>query len=542
MQLPQLTVAQRLYAGFGLILTILIVLVAVATAKVQTIDKALRANSDLHTQVQRHAINFRGSAHDRSIAIRDVVLAGSPAERQAEVAAIGELAAFYAASAGPLETLMARPDSAPEVSTLYADIRAMEGQAVATTKAIIDKVEQGDSRGAQELLWQQAKPQYVAWLASINRLIDFKETRIQRENAIALEDAGSFRTMMLSALVLALLCSGAVGWLIPRGILSELGAEPAELGAVARRVADGDLSPVPRAGKAPEGSVLASLAAMQASLTRVVGQVRGASDSIATGSMEIADGNADLSLRTERQVSSLQQTATSMEQMTASVRHNSDSAQQAALLAASARLAAEKGGEVVSQVVSTMDGITQSSRKISDIIGVIDSIAFQTNLLSLNASVEAARAGEQGRSFAVVAAEVRNLATRSTEAASEIKLLIESSVTRVEEGARLVDAAGATMTDIMAQNQRVADLIAEISTATSELSGGIGQISGAVSQLDEATRQNAALSEESAVAADNLRQQASHLAAVVSVFKLGGHFPAVVATGPLRVLPSSVSR
>ena len=290
---------------------------------------------------------------------------------------------------------------------------------------------------------------------------------------------------------------------------------------VAQAVARGDLTTRFGAVRADEtGQLLAALQAMNQSLVRLVGDVRLSSDSIATGSSQIANGNQDLSQRTEMQASSLQQTAASMEQLNATVRNSADTARHATQLANAASDVAAKGGAVVGQVVGTMEGITASSRKIADIIGVIDGIAFQTNILALNAAVEAARAGEQGRGFAVVASEVRNLAQRSAAAAREIKGLINDSVEQVEAGSRLVGDAGRTMDDIVAQVKRVSELIAEISAATQEQTSGIGQVNQAVTQLDQATQQNAALVEESAAAADSLRGQASKLVEAVSVFKL----------------------
>ena len=268
------------------------------------------------------------------------------------------------------------------------------------------------------------------------------------------------------------------------------------------------------------GQLLAALKKMNESLVHIVGQVRTTSDSIATGSSQIAMGNADLSQRTEEQASNLQQTAASMEQMTASIKQNSDTAREAAQVASDATQAATDGGQVVQEVVRTMSEISEASRKIGDIIGTIDGIAFQTNILALNAAVEAARAGEQGRGFAVVASEVRTLAQRSAEAAKEIKSLIGASVERVEHGNRLVGEAGKSMAGIVTEVQRVNDLISAISAASIEQSTGIGQVGGAVAQLDHVTQQNAALVEESAAAAESLKSQAANLAQTVAVFRI----------------------
>ncbi len=325
---------------------------------------------------------------------------------------------------------------------------------------------------------------------------------------------------MLTALTLALLCGAALAWTLSRSIVRQLGAEPQALGEAARRVAAGDLKPIPGADLAPADSVLASLGAMRTSLAGIVAQVRQASDSIDTGSAEIATGNADLSVRTEQQASNLQQTASSMLQMNTAVKANAETARHATQLASSASAAATKGGEVVGQVVATMEDISASSRKIADIIGVIDGIAFQTNILALNAAVEAARAGEQGRGFAVVASEVRSLAQRSAEAAREIKSLIGDSVTKVEQGTQLVNDAGATMDDIVTQVKNVSDLIHEIGASTQEQTDGIDRVSHAVTELDRSTQQNAALVEESAAAAESLQHQARRLAELVRLFQL----------------------
>jgi methyl-accepting chemotaxis protein len=305
---------------------------------------------------------------------------------------------------------------------------------------------------------------------------------------------------------------------VRRVVWRSVGAEPIEIASVAKVAAQGDLS---RAIVTPyPDSVAGSLEQMRAHIARIVGEVRAGVDQVSTASREIAQGNQDLSSRTEQQASNLQQTAASMEQLTGTVKQSADNARQANQLAAAASEVASKGGAVVGEVVTTMVDITQQSKKIAEIIGVIDGIAFQTNILALNAAVEAARAGEQGRGFAVVAAEVRNLAQRSAQAAREIKALISASVQRVENGSKLVNDAGRTMSDIVNQVRRVTDLIGEITNAALEQSGGIGQVNQAVTQLDQMTQQNAALVEQSAAAAQSLNDQAAQLAQAVSVFKL----------------------
>lgn len=318
-------------------------------------------------------------------------------------------------------------------------------------------------------------------------------------------------------IVAAVLACVLIGFLISRSITQPV-ARAAE---AAKTIADGDLTArFEVAGRDESADLLRALWAMRDSLARIVGEVRTSAESVSTGALQIAEGSTDLSQRTEEQAANLEQTAAAMEQLTAAVRQNADTARLASELASGARQSAALGGEKVSQVVTTMQDIAVSSRKIADIIGVIDSIAFQTNILALNAAVEAARAGEQGRGFAVVASEVRTLAQRSAAAAKEIKSLINASVERVEVGSRLVNEAGESVRVIVQQAQRVADLINEINSSSTEQANGIGQMGEAVQQLDRMTQQNAAMVEESTSAAESLRTQAAKLVADVSVFKL----------------------
>ena len=326
--------------------------------------------------------------------------------------------------------------------------------------------------------------------------------------------------LVIGLLAAALLLVIGLAWAITSHLLKQLGGEPRAASEVAKAVSEGDLTTriVLRAGD--RESLMARLSDMQTGLAKAVSQVRQGSDHVATASSEIALGNQDLSGRTEQQATALQQTRSTMEQLGATVSNNADNAHQANELALGASSVATRGGEVVGQVVQTMKGINESSKKIADIIAVIDGIAFQTNILALNAAVEAARAGEQGRGFAVVASEVRSLAQRSADAAREIKTLISASVDRVAHGTALVDTAGRTMDEIVVAIKRVSDIVGEISSASLEQSTAVARVGESVSQMDEATQQNAALVEQSAAAAESLKMQAHQLVDAVAVFRL----------------------
>ena len=359
-----------------------------------------------------------------------------------------------------------------------------------------------------------------------NLLTGLVERKVQNARDLNTEADSIYNTVtvfMIALTAAGVLIGLVTGVLLTRGLKRQLGGEPADVAHAAKAIAAGDLNQTIDTRQASPDSVVYAMHDMQESLRKIVSTVRASSDSIATGVGQISSGTADLSQRTEEQASNLEQTAASMEEISSTVQTTADTARQAAQLAQSASQTASKGGEVMDEVIATMSQINDASRKISDIIGVIDGIAFQTNILALNAAVEAARAGEQGRGFAVVASEVRSLAGRSAEAAKEIKTLIGNSVDKVEAGGKLVDAAGQTMQNIVHEVRRVTDLISEISASTVEQTAGIGQISDAVAQLDQVTQQNAALVEESAAAADSLNHQTQQLVQAVAVFQLGQH-------------------
>jgi methyl-accepting chemotaxis protein len=367
--------------------------------------------------------------------------------------------------------------------------------------------------GASSMSFEEA-------MASVNALLAFNQAGAKasaEHSEIVYEQALTAVAVLLGG---ALMLGATLGTFITRHLLRQLGGEPGAAVALARAVAEGDLSTRVALRAGDRDSLMAWLQTMQQSLGKAVADVRRGSDQVALASSEIAQGNKDLSGRTEQQASELQQTASTMEELGSTVRNNADNAQQASQLAQSASTVAVRGGEVVSRVVETMKGINDSSRKIADIIGTIDGIAFQTNILALNAAVEAARAGEQGRGFAVVAGEVRSLAQRSADAAKEIKRLIGASVERVEQGTALVDEAGTTMKEVVASIRRVSDIVAEISAASQEQSSGVVQVGQAVTRMDKGTQQNAALVEQSAAAAESLSSQAQGLVAAVAVFKL----------------------
>jgi methyl-accepting chemotaxis protein len=509
------SIAQRLTLVLGLVLLISFIgsgigylgLSRVATQTQEMYGDFLAAERDA---TEYYRLVSAGEARAQAIALSGDLTLGD------------QLAPTAAASTevanGIFKKIQARMDTDAE-KALMKTLDGARGGYRTGRESLMKAKKSGDEAAAKQAYANEFQPAVaklseatLAVVKSQREQLDASAAELERANVRARTSLVVFAVV---ALVLAVWLSFA--------LIGSITVPLSRAAEVAEAIAHFDLTKdIPAGGKDEVGRLLNALQGMQHSLQKLIGEVRGAADSIGTASAEIATGNLDLSQRTEQTASNLQNAASSMSELTGTVKQTADAAMTANQLASSAASVAQRGGEVVSQVVATMDEISQSSRKINDIIGVIDGIAFQTNILALNAAVEAARAGEQGRGFAVVAAEVRSLAQRSAGAAKEIKTLIGASVERVDSGTQQVQAAGTTMTEIVASVQRVTDIIGEISAAAREQSEGIAVVNGSVVQLDQMTQQNAALVEESAAAAESLREQSARMAEAISVFRLGG--------------------
>ncbi|RZL11327.1 MAG: methyl-accepting chemotaxis protein [Rubrivivax sp.] len=506
--------------GFATVLILLAFIAGLSLLQAQRSQAGFTHMLQLNEAKANALYNTRGGITLRAIAARNLVLVDASAQGP-ELARIKEGKESIDKHLAQLTVLLGNSaQSSDQERAVLARLQALEARYWPVAQEIVQLAQAQQREQATARIAHDCMPLLNEVLATVNDAA--KATREQAEHLASLQQAqaDNARLLVIALAVCAVAAGAVIALMVSRFIVRQMGAEPREVADVAAAIASGDLSTPLRARHVDSRSVMAAVVRMQAALIEVVGAVRASSDSIATGAHEIASGNANLSQRTEEQASSLQQTAASMEQIASTVKNSADTAREATHLASGACEVAERGGEVVGQVVSTMGDISNSSRKIADIIGVIDGIAFQTNILALNAAVEAARAGEQGRGFAVVAGEVRTLAQRSAQAAKEIKGLISDSVDKVEAGTRLVANAGTTMDEVVSQVRRVSNLIQEISVATQEQTRGVGQVSDAVGQLDQVTQQNAALVEESAAAADSLRQQSAQLVGAVRVFKL----------------------
>ncbi len=506
-----LRIGVRMGMGFALMIASILGVALYARVALHGVSGELHLLTDDRMVKVGQLVEIKDNVRTIASSIRTMVLTSDASLREAEIKSIAESRAQNGKVVSQLEDTI-KAEKGVALLKVSADKRAAYNETVGKVIALIgaNKTEE-----ATTLLLGELRPAQFAYLKTLDELTDFQAELVKSSSEDADASVTSAATMMIAVASVVGLLGALLAWLITRSITTPL-RQAVEL---AETVARGDLrSRIEVSSKDETGQLLSALKRMNEALINTVSTVRGNAESVATASSQIAQGNLDLSQRTEEQASNLQQTAASMEQLTATVKQNADTARQAAQLASGASGVASQGGNVVSRVVSTMEDISASSRKISDIIGTIDGIAFQTNILALNAAVEAARAGEQGRGFAVVASEVRNLAQRSAQAAKEIKGLIGASVEKVQAGTALVGDAGRTMDEIVTQVKRVSDLLSEISAAGVEQTQGIAQISDAVMQLDQVTQQNAALVEESAAAAESLSVQAGQLSQAVSFF------------------------
>jgi len=517
----KMKVGTSLGLGFVLVLVLLIAVTLVGISRMSQIQDRLQRVVNVNNVETRLVIDMRALVNDRTVTLRNLSLLTDVGDMQPEIDRINEQTQKYSEAETKLSAMFEnQPGISDAEKALLAKIKDQE----ATALPLISKATQlflaNKPEDATKVMVKEVRPVQKAWLDALNEL-GTMEDDLSAKAATDAQDAFSVaRTSMLTLGGLALLAGICAAYVITRSLQKQLGGEPGYAAKIASQIAAGDLAGTIRIDPSDKTSLLVAMKAMRDSLVNIVGQVRIGTETIAVASGRIAEGNLDLSARTVQQASSLEKTASSMEQLTATVKQNADNALQANHLAASASEVARKGGAVVSQVVDTMGSINASARKIVDIIGVIDAIAFQTNILALNAAVEAARAGEQGRGFAVVATEVRNLAHRSAAAAKEIKVLIDDSVARVETGSKLVEQAGSTMEDVVDSVRRVTDIMSEITAASQDQSAGIAQINQAIIEMDNVTQQNTALVEQAAMAAQSLQDQAAEVANVVSIFKM----------------------
>ena len=516
--LRRMKLGTMLGMGFFAVIMVCICVAAFGWMKLRDQGEQLRVLAEDRMGNLARLQSLKDNANASARVVRNLALITDPAQMAEESRRLDEVVARNGLVMKELDQRL----QTEQARRLFAEIRQARQPFVETMRQAGDLglANQGDA--ARDLIMGRLRSLQTTYFDAVEALVDYQKAQTQATVDGSLRRVAEDGVAMLVLTLLAAALGGLVAWMITRTVKQQLGGEPSYAAGVARQIAQGDLSVRVQLAPGDTSSLLRAMEDMRAGLARVVADVRQSSESIATGASQIASGNADLSQRTEEQASNLEQTAASMEEMNATVKLNADTVRTATQLAASSSQAATGGGKIVDRVVATMEQITASSRKIEDIIGVIDSIAFQTNILALNAAVEAARAGEQGRGFAVVASEVRSLAQRSAGAAKEIKALIGESVSKVDEGSGLVSETGSAMKDIVQQAQRVADLIGEIGAATAEQADGVAQVGDAVVQLDQVTQQNAALVEESAAAAASLNAQAARLVDLVSLFKLDG--------------------
>ena len=515
MKLSNFNIGTRLGAAFAVLLLLLAVILFSALRQLDHIDEAKAAMVGANYKAKLAAAWREGVATNSVRTLAKARTSDVVEEKALDV----EMKAVSARISKVQEELEVLVTSEQGKANLKAVAEQRKVYSALRTEIYKRKAAQGLTEEFKAEVSARLVPALNKYLATIEAVVAYQDSLFQAAHTRIDAVYADARTFLMSLGVLALACGLGLGVWLTRSITRPL----ARAVGLAQQVASGDLTADIQVTSQDEvGVLLAALQDMNTSLLKTVSEVRSGTDTIVTASQQIAAGNLDLSARTEQQASSLEETASSMEELTSTVRQNADNARQANTLAQTASGVAMRGGQVVSEVVETMASINASSKKIADIIAVIDGIAFQTNILALNAAVEAARAGEQGRGFAVVASEVRNLAQRSAGAAKEIRGLIADSVGKVETGGQLVEQAGATMQEIVQGISRVTDIMSEIASASAEQTLGIEQVNAAITQMDDVTQQNAALVEEAAAAANSLEDQAAQLARLVSTFKLDG--------------------
>ncbi|MFC0169335.1 methyl-accepting chemotaxis protein [Pseudoduganella danionis] len=519
MNLAKMKVGTRLGLGFALVLLFLVAVTAVGILRMSQIQQRLDHVISVNNVVSRLVVDMRNNVGDRITSLRILTLMTDAGDMEPEMNRIKELASKYGDAQTKLSSQFALEATAEE-KALLATVKEQEAIAMPAIAKASEMWLANKAEDATKVLIKEIRPAQKKWMAALEQLAALEDKMNEQVKDDAAAGFSSARNFMIIMGLLAVAISMVAAYMITRGLLKQLGGEPDYTASIAGAIANGDLSISINTEGQDQDSLLAEMKEMRNSLVDIVGQVRSGTETIGTASREIAAGNIDLSSRTEMQASSLEKTASAMEELTSTVKQNADNAREANQLASAASDVALRGGKVVSEVVDTMSSIDASAKKIVDIIGVIDGIAFQTNILALNAAVEAARAGEQGRGFAVVASEVRNLAQRSAGAAKEIKMLIDDSVEKVGAGTKLVGQAGVTMEEVVSSVRRVTDIMSEIANASQEQSAGIEQVNHSIIEMDAMTQQNAALVEEAAAAAQSLQDQANELARVVSIFKL----------------------
>ena len=530
MSLENLKIGTRLALGFGVMLLLGSVLAMAGLRSLSSVVDSFRTVTDVtlpETTIANHNIQ---AAYDYARAFAYIVT--SEGRESVDAAALEKAREALKETVKEVNENVARLEkllTSAEERALLEKVKESRARYGKSRNAVLELKKAGHNLEAVELMFTETNSLQTIYIQAWKGFIEHEEALVERGVKEAAATYRSARQLMLIVFAAMLGAGVLITVMTRRSLVKSLGGEPALAAAVAGRIAAGELAAAIPVGASDRSSLMFAMNAMRDQLVGIVAEVRQGTEAICSASGEIAAGNLDLSRRTEEQAASLEETASSMEELTATVKQNADNARHANQLALTASDVAVKGGTAVSEVVDTMGSINASSRKIVDIISVIDGIAFQTNILALNAAVEAARAGEQGRGFAVVAAEVRNLAQRSAQAAKEIKGLIDNSVQQVEAGTRLVDQAGTTMQEVVASIGRVTDIMSEISLASQEQTSGIEQVRQAITMMDRATQQNAAQVEQVAAASGAMQEQADRLARVVDVFKLETHVPGMAA-------------